>query len=174
MKEYRKSQEQVDTSQSLTEFKSLSLSQMATHVITFGTKMKGKTYAEAFKDAEWTDFILSRFEKGGKLEHMMYITFVEKKLNEMTDPKSRKEQPSTSATQKPPTSPRGIVEDSFEVLSEVMPVEPEGVARLFDLEETVMELRQENQNTSMRMTNMEMSLQTIISHLQQLNVKTEP
>ena len=45
-----------------------------------GESKKGQTFAKAFEDQAWTEFILSRFEHSQKPEHMMYVHYIRLRL----------------------------------------------------------------------------------------------
>ena len=73
-----------------------------------GESKKGCTFEQAFQAAQWTEFILNRFEKSTKPEHRMYVRFVELKLKEMSTgntaikTKNTKKMPETSQAEPVP------------------------------------------------------------------------
>jgi hypothetical protein len=58
----------------------LTLPELATEVITFGTKHQGETYESAWKDTEWVMFMLSRYQTSTKESHRRFIRFTELKI----------------------------------------------------------------------------------------------
>lgn len=61
----------------------LTLSELATEVISFGTKHQGKTFEDAWKDTEWVMFMLSRYQTSTKESHRRFIKFTELKIAAM-------------------------------------------------------------------------------------------
>lgn len=59
LKEYNKSQKK-QISREVVD--AMTQEELASEKITFGESKKGMTYAQAFEDAQWTEFILNRFE----------------------------------------------------------------------------------------------------------------
>ena len=58
----------------------MTLPELATEVITFGTKHQGETYEAAWKDTEWVMFMLSRYQTSTKESHRRFIRFTELKI----------------------------------------------------------------------------------------------
>jgi hypothetical protein len=61
----------------------LTLSELATEVVSFGTKHQGKTYEEAWGDTEWVMFMLSKYQSSTKESHRRFIRFTELKIGAM-------------------------------------------------------------------------------------------
>jgi hypothetical protein len=80
LKEYNKSQKKQISREVVS---AMTLEELASEKITFGESKKGMTYAQAFEDAQWTEFILNRFEMSDKPEHMMFVQYVRLRLKDV-------------------------------------------------------------------------------------------
>ena len=126
-----------------------------------GESKKGCTFEQAFQDAQWTEFILNRFEKSTKPEHRMYVRFVELKLKEMSTgnlaikTKNMKKMPETSQAEPVP----------FDVWEELQSMEGEPIMEAPMLKEEMADLRQTNQNLSNRMSQVETVMSELLEHV---------
>ena len=131
-----------------------------------GESKKGCTFEQAFQDAQWTEFILNRFEKSTKPEHRMYVRFVELKLKEMSTgntaikTKNTKKMPETSQAEPVP----------FDVWEELQSMEGEPIMEAPMLKEEMADLRQTNQNPSNRMSQVETVMSELLEHVRKLTV----
>eukprot|EP00435_Cladocopium_sp_Y103_P073111 s61_g42.t1 len=55
---------------------SLTLEQLAGQKFDFGKAKMNQTYEEAFQDLEWTNFMVSRYEKSDKQAHQKFLRYV--------------------------------------------------------------------------------------------------
>eukprot|EP00435_Cladocopium_sp_Y103_P067663 s141_g30.t1 len=158
---------------------SMTLQELETEKILFGEAKKGKTFAEAFKDTAWVEFILSRFETSGKSEHMMFIQYVKLRMADMTndikelpvkkpaEPKSGYKKPSTQSDVPP------VPSDVWEELqiTEGDPMMSEMLVP--QLHDEMQDLRQSNMNLHNRVGQVEMVMQEILEHVRKMTVKQE-
>ena len=144
----------------------MTLEELASEKITCGESKKGMTYAQAFEDAQWTEFILNRFETSDKPEHMMFVQYVRLKLqNAPVKTKGYNQTEKMKETKGGPPVPP-------EVWEEVMPTDGSDPADLMNLsfvQEEMQDLRQSNQHLSNRMGQVEMMMQEMLEHMRKMS-----
>ena len=157
----------------------MTLKELEDEKIMFGEAKKGLTYAEAFKDTTWVEFILSRFENSGKSDHMMFIRYVELRMAEMAKEEShtslKKKESSSKGSEEIKGNTKSmppIPQDVWEELQEVPMMEP-GVILMPQVQEEMQDLRQANQNLHNRVGHVEMMVQEVLEHMRKLIVKQE-
>ena len=164
LKEFNKSQKKQVTREVV---QMMTLEELSTEKITFGESKKGATYAQAFEDAQWTEFILNRFETSEKPEHMMFVQYVRLRLKQSQ--KDAKGIPKENMDTKKPVPQ--------EVWEEVMPTdgsEPSSnLMQMSFVQEEMQDLRQSNQHLSNRMCQVEMMMQEMLDHMRKMQVKAE-
>ena len=74
---------QIPSSVPVESLEHLTLSELATEVVSFGTKHQGRTFEEAWGDTEWVMFMLSRYQSSTKESHRRFIRFTELKIEAM-------------------------------------------------------------------------------------------
>ena len=90
----------------------MTLEELASEKITFGESKKGMTYAQAFEDAQWTEFILNRFEMSDKPEHMMFVQYVRLRLKDVqVKAKTSNQSPKPKENKSMPPVPQEVWED---------------------------------------------------------------
>ena len=60
----------------------LTLADLSSEKVNFGQKHSGKTYAEAWSDQEWVNFMVTRYSQSTKLTHRRFLRYVELKLEQ--------------------------------------------------------------------------------------------
>lgn len=149
--------------------------------VTWRKSHLGETFQEAWSDADWTKFMVSRFSKSPKEDHQKYIKFVELKVAEMEEhqepvPPSRgpmlpsskaASKPKSKPASKPPSSPSiesQWLQEDFEVDdSELeMYIHPTMNSQMEQQAEMMTALQQ-------RMLHMESALTRVINHLEDQN-----
>ena len=110
----------------------MTLQELENEKILFGESKKGMTYAEAFKDTNWVEFVLARFKKSGKSEHLMFIRYVKLRMAEMTKDKKEaalrpKESKSSNGYEATPNQPKEAPPVPFDVWEELQTGEAEAV-----------------------------------------------
>ena len=166
-KEFRKSDQQQTQQVHRDVVKTMTLQDLEEEKILFGASKKGLTFKQAFEDASWTEFILSRFEKSEKTDHMMFIQYVKLRMEADTKIKTCKEMKATPMTKMAPPVPSVVWEELQTSETDTMIQAP------LLQEEEMINLRQENQNLAHRMGQIEMVMQEVLEHLRKTNVKTE-
>eukprot|EP00435_Cladocopium_sp_Y103_P044285 s2441_g12.t1 len=171
-KEFSKSQKkQVDRE----VLASMTLEELATEKVTFGESKKGLTFAQAFEDQKWTEFILNRFESSGKPEHMMYIQYIRLRLKEEKSKVETKVGPKELKVNltSPKNATTGMPPIPQDVWEELEMENTEDVSHLAFVQEEMQDLRQSNQSLSNRMGQVEMMMHEMLEHMRKLQVKTE-
>ena len=69
--------------------KAMTVEELETEKIAFGEAKKGVMFKDAFLDERWTEFILTRFEKSDKPEHMMYVRYVTLRMKQDQTPETK-------------------------------------------------------------------------------------
>ena len=150
--------------------KTMTLAELANEKITFGESKKGMTYAKAFEDVQWTEFIVNRFENSDKPEHMMYVQYVRLRLESMpSSTKGDKTGIKEKEKKEMPPVPQ-------EVWEELMPVDCTEASDLMNMPlvmDEMQDLRQSNQNLSNRMSQVETMMQEMLTYMRNMQVKTE-
>ena len=146
----------------------MTLEELETEKIAFGEAKKGMMFKDAFLDDRWTEFILTRFEKSNKPEHMMYVRYVSLRMKHGRIPETKNAKEGTKTPSEPATVP-------FDVWTEIQDPEPMNMISCHpaELVEDMGMLRQENQNLAHRMGQVEMMMQEVLDHLRRSSVKTE-
>ena len=143
----------------------MSLEELANEKVAFGEAKKGCTFEKAFQDTQWTEFILNKYETSKKPEHQMYVKFVELKMQQI-----KKEGKGLSKMSTAPPVP-------FDVWEEVQAGEEQAMmamATYHPVTEEMEDLRQSNQNLSLRMGQIETVMGEILDQVRRLSmVKTE-
>lgn len=176
--QFRKENETQTTAEKINEIKGMSLSELEKMKIEFGTAKKGMPFAQAFQDHGWTDWFVKTYEWSGKLSHVKFITYVEKKLDQEVKEAHMKPKKIASATEERPkekkSAPSASTEQSWEMPSES---EDDGHFQMMfnqkDLEERMGYMAQENQQLHQRMASMEMAIHELVNHMKGMAVKTE-
>ena len=146
----------------------MTLEELETEKIAFGEAKKGVMFKDAFLDDRWTEFILTRFEKSDKPEHLMYVRYVSLRMKQGRIPETKNAKEGTKTPSEPATVP-------FDVWTEIQDPEPMNMISCHpaELVEDMGMLRQENQNLAHRMGQVEMMMQEVLDHLRRSSVKTE-
>lgn len=166
-KEFRKVDQQQTQQVHRDVVKTLTLQELEEEKIMFGAAKKGLTFKQAFEDASWTEFILSRFEKSEKPDHMMFIQYIKLRMEADTKVKTCKEMGASSMTKMAPPVPSDVWEELQTTETDNM------IQASLMQEEEMINLRQENQNLAHRMGQIEMVMQEVLEHLRKTNVKAE-
>jgi len=176
--QFRKENETQTTAEKINEIKGMSLSELEKMKIEFGTAKKGMPFAQAFQDHGWTDWFVKTYEWSGKLSHVKFITYVEKKLDQEVKEAHTKPKKISSATVEKPkgkkSAPSASTEQSWEMPSESE--DDDKFQMMFnqkDLEERMGYMAQENQQLHQRMATMEMVIHELVNHMKGMAVKTE-
>lgn len=148
---------------------SMTLEELASEKIVFGESKKGQTFAKAFEDQQWTEFILNRFENSEKPEHMMYIHYIRLRLQ--AEQKKSKGYPTTKEDIKDTKGPPPVPQDVWEELQTVDGTE--SVMNVAFVQEEMLDLRQSNQSLFHRVGQIEFMMQEVLDHLRKMQVKTE-
>lgn len=158
-KSFRRAQQKDQEKESVEALQAMTLAELEDEVVTFGQTMKGKKFGVAFRDVGWTDFILSRYERSNKPEHMMFVRYCQLKIQE----KDKK----PGSTEKNPKGANSS-ECPSEAWEEVVPVGNTDMTEETTamLQEEMIDMRQSNQHLHHRMARM--------GHLRQLSMKAEP
>jgi hypothetical protein len=171
LKDYRNATEGVKSEDQLKEIRQMPLSELEKETIQFGKAKCGQTFKMAFEDGRWTDWFVTTYENSPKIEHAKYITYVTKRLDTeiMTETKGY---PSKSKTKQVPMSsknePQAKMEPSWEEESEISGCIPIMETPPNLLEEQVAIVQEENHNMRSRMTQIEMAIQELITHVKAL------
>lgn len=174
MKAYTAKQQQKETNpeEHLVKYRKMPLAEVGKLKIQFGKVMINKTFEEAFNDHKWTDFFTQRYHRSNKMEHRLYLEYVERRLdadlpNEMVE---NANPPPTSKNQ----SPRSSEWSQIEEMMMASQVEPPSQSGLEDVEERVLNLQESNHHLNNRMASMESTMHEVLRAVQALSVKTEP
>jgi len=177
--QYRKESDAQTTGEKIAEIKKMPLKDLEKMKIEFGTAKKGMPFPMAFEDHSWTDWFVKTYEWSGKLTHVKYLTYVEKRLDEevrAAHQKPKKSQGAIPNMKKKAAAYSNTTEQSWEMPSESEDDTAQFVMALNqkDLEERVGYMAQENQQLHQRMASMEMAITELVNHVKGLTVKTEP
>ncbi|CAL1132331.1 unnamed protein product [Cladocopium goreaui] len=151
------------------EIEKIPLAILAETKIDLGKAKMNQTFAQAFQDKEWTNYMLTRFEDSQKPTHQKYFQYVKLMIQEDS-------QPSTS-TVKTKVNTKKKEEMKTTRLGMVKPVDEEEEEdsdweRMTGVPTQQMTEIQINQNEmESRMGRMEEALAQVISHLQQLSTQ---
>ena len=150
------------------EIEKIPLAILAETKIDLGKAKMNQTFAQAFQDKEWTNYMLTRFEDSQKPTHQKYFQYVKLMIQEDN-------QPSTS-TVKTKVNTKKKEEMKTTRLGMVKPVDEEEEdsdwERMTGVPTQQMTEIQINQNEmESRMGRMEEALAQVISHLQQLSTQ---
>ena len=151
------------------EIDKIPLAILAETKIDLGKAKMNQTFAQAFQDKEWTNYMLTRFEDSQKPTHQKYFQYVKLMIQEDS-------QPSTS-TVKTKVRTKKKEEMKTTRLGMVKPVDEEEEEdsdweRMTGVPTQQMTEIQINQNEmESRMGRMEEALAQVISHLQQLSTQ---
>lgn len=156
---------QVGKEQQEEDLEGATLSELSKERVSFGEAKNGQTFEQAFQDAQWTQFILRRFEKSQTTSHRRFIRFVELKL-------ATSDGPSIPQGKKPSKAKET---DTKEMCP---PVETEDSEWEMDhlstpVMEEMQDLRTANQQLTRRMANVETLMQEMMKALQNMSVKEE-
>ena len=168
-KEFRKNDQKNNQQVHREVVQTMTLQELEGEKILFGEAKKGQTFKQAFDDPSWTEFILSRYEKSEKKDHMTYVQYV--KLRMEADVKTK-----TGPTHKGSSATKGVPPIPSEVWEELQSQETDRMV-MHDInfqDEELSDLRQENQNLSHRVGQIERMMQEVLDHLRKTSVKTEP
>lgn len=172
LKNYRSATEEMNTEDQLKAVQKMSLHDLEKEVIQFGKAKCGQPFKTAFEDGRWTDWFVTTYEASTKIEHAKYITYVSKRLDAEISADTKKYQnekpikkgslPGTSKTS--PKEEPGWEEASE--FSEFVPIMETSQNAM--LEEQVSIMQEENHNLRGRMTQIEMAIQELITHVKAL------
>ena len=71
---------QIPSSVPVESLEHLTLSELATEAICFGTKHQGESFEQAWNDQEWVSFMVARYQNSLKDSHRRFIRYVELKV----------------------------------------------------------------------------------------------
>jgi ABC-type uncharacterized transport system permease subunit len=172
LKSYRSANEETNTEDQLKSVRQMSLADLEKEVIQFGKAKCGQTFRTAFEDGRWTDWFVTTYESSTKIEHAKYITYVSKRLDAeiAADTKKYKNEGLSKKGSLPTTSKTSPKEEpgweEASELSEFVPIMETSQSAL--LEEQVSIVQEENHNLRGRMTQIEMAIQELITHVKAL------
>lgn len=168
-KHYQKNQQETD----LEKIRATSLEELSKEVITFGKAHLGSPFPTAFDDHSWTDYILKRFEKSLKPEHVRYITFVEKKLDAEAGKGTSKGSETTAKEKtlqkKDLEKWEKVKQENFSESDEEL-WEPTAKIRVECLTDQVHTMQGDQQMMHQRLGQMENALQELITHVKNLQL----
>ena len=144
---------------------SLTLDQLAGQKIDFRKAKMNQTYEEAFQDLEWTNFMVSRYEKSDKPAHQKFLRYVKLRIQ---------------SGQNTPLKSKGVktVDTKIKVKSQgatshmAMPVGEEEDSEWEEMFTHQVRPKEEiSAEVESRLNRMEEALAQVISHLQQLSTQ---
>jgi hypothetical protein len=150
------------------EIEKIPLAILAETKIDFGKAKMNQTFAQAFQDKEWTNYMLTRFEDSQKPTHQKYFQYVKLMIQEDSKPSTSTVKTKGNAKKKEEVKPTR--------LGMAKPVDEEEEdsdwERMTGVPTQQMTEIQINQNEmESRMGRMEEALAQAISHLQQLSTQ---
>eukprot|EP00434_Breviolum_minutum_P022592 symbB.v1.2.019936.t1/scaffold1645.1/size107836/1 len=168
----------------------LSLEELSEMTIAFGKAKLGMRFPEAFEDHRWTDWFVGQYEDSPKEEHQKFVVYVEKRLDaEAQAGKGQskgKSMTKTAVKAKAKSAARSTASESSwtqvpqaEIDSEEDMIEPvleslNQQVRIESIQEHLGYVSTENRNLASRLTQVEMVMNEMLTHLKQLNIKQEP
>eukprot|EP00435_Cladocopium_sp_Y103_P041412 s1200_g11.t1 len=169
-KEFRKTSRSASQAANQEVLKSMTLEELETEKVAFGESKKGVTFKEAFQDASWVEFILARFETSQKPEHMMFVKYVSLRMEKEKNLMGKDVKKVAKGTSDLPPVPHDVwteLQDPDQIT-----MSP-GFTNPSEIQEDMGMLREENQQLSHRVVQIEMMMQEVLEHLRRTSVKTE-
>eukprot|EP00435_Cladocopium_sp_Y103_P038646 s303_g10.t1 len=169
-KEFRKTSRNASQAANQEVLKSMTLEELETEKVAFGESKKGVTFKEAFQDAGWVEFILARFETSQKPEHMMFVKYVSLRMEKEKNLMSKDAKKVIKGASELPPVPHDVwteLQDPDQIT-----MSP-GFTNPSEIQEDMGMLREENQQLSHRVVQVEMMMQEVLEHLRRTSVKTE-
>ena len=143
----------------------MTLDQLAGQKIDFGKAKMNQTYEEAFLDLEWTNFMVTRYEKSDKPAHQKFLRYVKLRIQ---------------SGQNPPLKTKGVktIDTKIKVKNQsatshmAMPVGEEEDSEWEEMITHQVQPKEEiPAEVESRLNRMEEALAQVISHLQQLSTQ---
>ena len=171
LKTYRNATEEMNSEDRLKEVHQMPLSELEKEIIQFGKAKLGQTFKMAFEDGRWTDWFVTTYETSQKIEHAKYVTYVSKRLDAEIETETKGYKIKSNVKQAPMSSkckPPVKGEPSWEEESEISGFVPIMETSPTVLEEQMTIMQEENHNLRGRMTQIEMAIQELITHVKTL------
>ena len=149
------------------EIEKIPLAILAKTKIDFGKAKMNQTFAQAFQDKEWTNYMLTRFEDSQKPSHLRYFQYVKLMIQEDSQSPTSTVKTKVNVKEKEEVKPT-----SLGMAKPVDEEEDSDWERMTGVQTHQMTEMQINQNEmESRMGRMEEALAQVISHLQQLSTQ---
>jgi hypothetical protein len=149
------------------EIEKIPLAILAETKIDFGKAKMNQTFAQAFQDKEWTNYMLTRFEDSQKPSHQRFFQYVKLMIQEDSQSSTSTVKTKVNVKKKEEVKPNGVC-----MAKPVDEEEDSDWERMTGVPTHQMTEIQINQNEmESRMGRMEEALAQVISHLQQLSTQ---